>query len=297
MNALTQNVGKKNSGRGGCQPHVRFGKFSLVGLIGFGAQITVLGMLTRAGVNYLVATTLAVESAILHNFFWHQCFTWADRGRRVLPQTLRRLLRFHLSNGVISLLGNLVLMRLLVGSLGWPVIAANLVTVMACSLANFLASDEWVFAGTPAAEGWERISSASDSGAVAHQQKRALRERNVDQRRGGGQGKSNPDLWGQQEWRQRPQTIQNQDGDKEPLEPAAQIFQVERNAGEQIKPNRNADNGRDHQGRGDPARPAEHLLEKVFDPGQARQRRNVEAEIHHLDQEEQPAHVVARNMR
>ena len=278
-------------------PHIRFGKFSLVGLIGFGMQLAVLSFLTRDGMNYLLATGLAVESAILHNFIWHQRFTWADRGRPLFPHTLRRLLRFQLSNGAISLLGNLLLMRLLVGSLRWPVIAANRVTVLGCSLANFLVSDEWVFVGTPAIEGGERVPSTGDSRAVAHQQERALRERNIDQSSGRGQRESNSDLRGQEERGQRPQAIEHQDGDKHPPESATQIFHIERNSGDQIKPNGDADNGGDHQDGNDPAWPAEHLLKQVFDPGQARQRRNVETEIHHLDQEEQHAHVLARHAR
>ncbi len=31
------------------------------------------------GPHYLVATALAVEMAVLHNFFWHRRWTWADR--------------------------------------------------------------------------------------------------------------------------------------------------------------------------------------------------------------------------
>jgi len=269
MNGRSQGiaVGNQTSCKRERQPHLRLGRFSLVGVIGFGVQLALLSMLTGAGVNYLVATALAVESAILHNFFWHQRFTWADREPQLLFETLRRLLRFHLGNGAISLLGNLLLMRLLAGSLGWPVFAANLVTVMACSLANFLVSDEWVFVATPATEDRGRISSAGESGAVAHQQKRALRERNIDQRRSGGQGKSNSDLRGQQEWGQRPQPIQDQDGDKQPPEPVTQILHVEGNSGEQIKPDRDADNGGDHQERSNQARPAQPLLEQVFDPG------------------------------
>jgi len=56
-----------------------------------------------------------------------------------------RLLRFHLSNGAISILGSLLLMRWLVGQFGMRVLVANLLTIAACSVGNFLASDRWVF--------------------------------------------------------------------------------------------------------------------------------------------------------
>lgn len=120
-------------------------KFALVGAIGIVVQIAVLEALTALGCHYLWATGLAVEAAVLHNFIWHQRFTWSDRGGPRLAGTAVRLLRFHLSNGAISILGSLLLMRWLVGQIGMRVLVANLVTIAACSVGNFLASDRWVF--------------------------------------------------------------------------------------------------------------------------------------------------------
>ena len=119
----------------------RWCKFSLVGAIGIAVQLGMLALLTAAGLHYLPATALAVEAAVLHNFAWHQNFTWSDREGGVLE----RLARFHVTNGVISILGNLALMRLLVGGLGMPPVPANLASIAVCSLANFLAADRIVF--------------------------------------------------------------------------------------------------------------------------------------------------------
>lgn len=126
-------------------------KFNAVGAIGIGVQ---LGALTLAvgglGMDYLPATALAVEIAVLHNFVWHERWTWAERAAgRTWPTSLARLLRFNLSTGLISIGGNLLLMRLLVGSLGLHFLAANLATITACSIANFLASDRLVFTPLP----------------------------------------------------------------------------------------------------------------------------------------------------
>jgi putative flippase GtrA len=96
-------------------------------------------------INYLLATSLAVEAAILHNFIWHRRFTWADRTGEGMRDGLSALLRFHVSNGSISLVGNLVLMWILVARFGLPVLPANLAAIAACFAANFLASDRWVF--------------------------------------------------------------------------------------------------------------------------------------------------------
>jgi putative flippase GtrA len=124
---------------------IRVLKFSLVGAIGIAVQLGTLALLVKVGVNYLWATAIAVEFAVLHNFLWHQHYTWADRGGSGLRQFLARLLRFHLSNGLVSLVGNLLLMRWLAGSLHWPILPANMLTITICFAANFLASEYWVF--------------------------------------------------------------------------------------------------------------------------------------------------------
>jgi len=128
-----------------CGPQLRLAKFSLVGGMGIGVQLATLAVLNALGMNYLLATGLAVESAVLHNFVWHRRFTWRERSEPGERGMLAALLRFHLSNGMISLLGNLLMMRWLVGFLHIPVLMANLLTITLCWAANFLASDRWVF--------------------------------------------------------------------------------------------------------------------------------------------------------
>jgi len=125
---------------------LRWLKFNAVGLLGVGLQLAVLAVLVgRLGMDYLPATALAVESALLHNFLWHERFTWADRTQAAIGGWARRFICFHAANGAISLVGNLLLMPILVQGLGLPVLPANLVSIAACSLLNFAASEELVF--------------------------------------------------------------------------------------------------------------------------------------------------------
>jgi len=124
----------------------RISRFSAVGLLGTGVQLAVLVLLLGAGANYLAATAAAVECAVLHNFAWHRRFTWRDRMAKHWREKLLRLFRFQLSNGAISMVGNVILMRLLVGYLRIPALAANVLAIAACFAANFLVSDKWVFA-------------------------------------------------------------------------------------------------------------------------------------------------------
>ena len=128
----------------------RFLRFNAVGVAGFALQLAVVAILTGAwGVLPLIATVLAVEAAILHNFFWHERWTWADRpvaGR----DRLTRLVRFHLTNGLVSIVGNLsivfVLSPVVSGfSRTFELLAANAIAVLVCSLVNFAAGDQLVF--------------------------------------------------------------------------------------------------------------------------------------------------------
>lgn len=122
---------------------VRWLKFNAVGVLGIGVQLAALQLF--AGLlhwNYLVATAAAVETAVLHNFFWHVVWTW--RGE---PQPLAgRLLRFHLGNGLVSLAANVGLMRLFAGVLRMPLLPANMICIGLAALANFAVSEWWVFA-------------------------------------------------------------------------------------------------------------------------------------------------------
>jgi putative flippase GtrA len=123
----------------------RWLKFNLVGGIGVGVQLGCLKLLLLSALNVYGATALAVEFAVLHNFVWHERFTWRDRpgGNR---ERMLRLLRFHLGNGAVSILGNLGLMWLLVGRLHMRhVVVANGIAIAICSALNFVLGEWFVF--------------------------------------------------------------------------------------------------------------------------------------------------------
>ncbi len=125
---------------------LRWLKFNFVGGIGIGVQMSALAVFrSLLHWNYLLATAMAVEVAVLHNFLWHERFTWADRPALRFTHSLTRLARFNATNGAVSILGNLLLMRLLVGELRLNYMAANLIAIATCSLVNFLLSDRFVF--------------------------------------------------------------------------------------------------------------------------------------------------------
>jgi putative flippase GtrA len=125
---------------------IRWLKFNAVGALGIVVQLSML-LCLKSGfhVSYLPATALAVEAAVLHNFLWHERYTWADRVQPSWKRSLPRLLRFNFTTGAISILGNLALMKLLVGFGRMEYLLANGFAIILCSLANFLVSEGWVF--------------------------------------------------------------------------------------------------------------------------------------------------------
>ena len=121
----------------------RFGKFAFVGCLGAALQLLTLSVLTKAiHLAAVPATLIAVELAILHNFWWHKKFTWAERQPE---DCLPRLLRFHLGNGFVSLAGNAFVMYLFVTMLHWPNEVSGLAAIALCSIVNFALADRWVY--------------------------------------------------------------------------------------------------------------------------------------------------------
>jgi len=121
-------------------------KFNAVGIAGMGVQLLALITLTTGlGIHYLAATFVAVETAVLHNFVWHERWTWVERTRLSAGGAIGRLIRFHLANGLISIAGNMVLMWFFVSRLALPYVPANLIAIGTCAIMNFVASDRLVF--------------------------------------------------------------------------------------------------------------------------------------------------------
>ena len=124
----------------------RWLRFNFVGLIGVGVQLATLQLLLLSTrLDYRIATLLAVELTVLHNFCWHWRYTWRERRLLSKRVVLRRLMEFHLTNGAVSLAGSWTMTALLVSHVRLPVIGANLVSIGACSLVNFLLAEVLVF--------------------------------------------------------------------------------------------------------------------------------------------------------
>jgi putative flippase GtrA len=125
---------------------MRWLKFNAVGALGIGVQLAIL-LALKSGLhfNYLPATALAVEAAVLHTFLWHERYTWADRVQPSWRKSWPRLWRFNLTTGGISIVGNLVLLRIFTVCFNLNYMLADAIAIAACSLVNFYMSDLAVF--------------------------------------------------------------------------------------------------------------------------------------------------------
>jgi putative flippase GtrA len=122
---------------------VRWLKFNAVGAGGIVVQLVVLTVVTSVlKIDYLIGTAVAVEAAIIHNYLWHERFTWLDRATE---SSWMRFLKFNLSTGLFSIVGNLLLMKALVEGAHLNYLVANLITIATCSIVNFVVSDLFVF--------------------------------------------------------------------------------------------------------------------------------------------------------
>ena len=125
---------------------IRWARFNAVGLMGVVVQISILMFLRVVwNMHYLPATALAVEVAVLHNFFWHDRWTWSDRTTVAQTSVMSRFIRFNVTVGTVSIAQNLLLMELLVTGLNLHYLPANLLSIGSCSTLNHLFSNWLVF--------------------------------------------------------------------------------------------------------------------------------------------------------
>ena len=125
---------------------MRLVRFSLAGLAGFVVQVAALALLVSVtSMHYLVATILAVETAILVNFVWHDRWTWQDRPAATEAERWRRLARFNAMTGLTSIAGSVMVTAGLVEMLSLSPIVANIISVIALGTVNFAGANTLIF--------------------------------------------------------------------------------------------------------------------------------------------------------
>ena len=128
--------------------HARPARYAAVATLGAAVQALVVLAATAAGCSPVAATVLGIEAAILHNFAWHDRWTWADRPH-LAPRAVR-LARYNAAMAGSSLVVGAAVTWLVVAGLGWSVLPANAVAVAVAALANYVTSDRVLFKARPA---------------------------------------------------------------------------------------------------------------------------------------------------
>jgi putative flippase GtrA len=124
-------------------------RFNAIGIMGTGVQLLLIFFLrTFFQLHYLVATLIAVQCSLIHNFFWHQHWTWkhsVSTGRR---ESFQRFLRFNSTSGTISMMGNLGFTSILVQAVHLPYLACNILAIGGTNILNFVLANNFAFQPT-----------------------------------------------------------------------------------------------------------------------------------------------------
>jgi putative flippase GtrA len=138
----------------------RFLRFNLVGAGGIAVQLGMIWLLAhRLGMPPGLSTAVGVGTAVLHNYLWHRAWTWRDRPRTTSGAI--EFLMFAGANGLVSLVGNVIVVTALTSITRIGAAPASLVGIAICGVVNYWLADRAVFVARqePAsvAEGADRI--------------------------------------------------------------------------------------------------------------------------------------------
>ena len=123
----------------------RIFKFALVGISGIFVNEFFLWFLTENfGLFYLISSIFAIELSIISNFTLNDFWTFRDRRKKGVGNTLSRLLKYNViswSTGSI----NWIILAILNEFLGVYYLIANLCGIFAAFVGNFILSSIWAW--------------------------------------------------------------------------------------------------------------------------------------------------------
>jgi len=118
-------------------------KFICVGVVGGVVNCVLLSSLvTRLHWHHLLASAVAIQIAVVHNFIWHDRWTFKDR--REHSRWLTRFWNYELV-AFASMLINWLLLAILVDGGHQPLMTANLIGIAFGAVINFAVSKLWTW--------------------------------------------------------------------------------------------------------------------------------------------------------
>lgn len=118
----------------------RLARFVTVGVLGFGVSTAGLWVLVGQGLPDFLASLLATEVAVIHNYLWHEAVTFGTK-----QVTWRRLVTYNLAAGVglvITATAFALISRALPDV---PLVVRNLLAVGCGTTSNFVLSMRFVW--------------------------------------------------------------------------------------------------------------------------------------------------------
>ncbi|RLC37140.1 hypothetical protein DRH29_02975 [candidate division Kazan bacterium] len=121
-------------------------KFNLVGwagmLVNSGCLYLLKGVL---GVPLIPASLIAIEIAIVHNFFWHRYWTWKDRNGNGEKPFLIQLLTYNLMTGAVDLVANVTVLWMLTTMFGVYYLISNIFGMIMGPFIKFWLNEKVIF--------------------------------------------------------------------------------------------------------------------------------------------------------
>lgn len=112
-----------------------------------------MGMLVNTACLYLFkgvwqiriipASIMAIEIAIIHNFFWFRHWAWKDRRDR--PSFFKHLIIFNVAAGTVDLVGNVSVLWVLTTFAGVHYLIANLIGMIVPPFVKFWLNEKLIF--------------------------------------------------------------------------------------------------------------------------------------------------------
>ncbi|MDJ0851162.1 MAG: GtrA family protein [Myxococcota bacterium] len=129
----------------------RFLRFAVVGASGVFVNQGLLMLLHgHFGWPLLAASVVAIETAILNNFFWSSVWIWRYDYERSFRRLLAKLLQYQVATLFTSMVVNSGVLAALVYGFSIDYRIANLAGIAAGMGANFAAGELWIFRGSRA---------------------------------------------------------------------------------------------------------------------------------------------------
>lgn len=121
-------------------------KFLAVGAMGAAVNCALLAALVHGGWHYLVASIAAIQVSIIHNFIWHD--RWTFRDRRAHSRWLGRFRDYEVTS-FAGMAVNWTVLAALVGWLHQPLLLANVAGIAFGTVLNFTMCKLWAWKRRP----------------------------------------------------------------------------------------------------------------------------------------------------